>query len=168
MAQSENGMMAACSVSTADNIISCDDLNALMVELKNGMTDYYENLDFAMENAREMIYLITPYYSDSPKHAESLARCHAVLTALRCGGAMKLEENWKYTQLPLAEPLPMEHKLLDLRRDLSRTLGELKSAYKWLEKALPFTKSTPFSGDFWLSMCCLSDMDAHILKRMSN
>ena len=170
---------AACSVSTA--YISCDDLNALMDEFKNGTPDYYDNLDFAMENAREMIYFITPFYSDSPKYAERLATCHAVLTAVRCAGATKLEEDWPYTltQPPLAKPWPMElREMLSLTPqmttnsscccDLSRRLGELNAAYDWLQKALPFTKSTPFYDDFWLSMCCLHDMDACILKRMSN
>ena len=171
--------MAACSVSTA--YISCDDLNALMDEFKNGTTDYYDNLDFAMENAREMIYFITPFYSDSPKYAERLATCHAVLTAVRCAGATKLEEDWPYTltQPPLAKPWPMElREMLSLtpqmttntscRCDLSRTLGELNAAFDWLQEALPLTKSTPFYDDFWLSMCCLHDMDVRIFKRMSN
>ena len=118
-------------------------------------------VDFEMENCREMLLWVAPLFERNDN--EHLYKAHAVLTAFRTFPEKllyregDLPDGWKYT-LPPDKLRPtmetQEMKLGKLRGDHEMKQKELQAAIEWLKMV---TFPGPLNWTFEVSKLCLAD-----------
>ena len=153
-------MMPDC---TQFKFVACHDLEACWQHLLGLESFDLSQVDFEMENCREILLWVAPLFERNDN--EHLYKAHAVLTAFRTLASPEkllyregdLPDGWKYTLPPDKLRPTMENqemKLGKLRGDREMKQKELQAAIEWLKMV---TFPGPLNWTFEVSKLCLAD-----------
>eukprot|EP00435_Cladocopium_sp_Y103_P058072 s891_g20.t1 len=147
--------------SSESSILSCF---IFFVDL-NLRPQLLHELDFDLENAREVLAWFAPVYCDCSAQTADMEKTIACLAAWRAG-AGKLEDDWVYNaqETMVWTKETMVEKLQQLGHGIGRKAIELRSAVRWLDAIQ--IHCTPYFQDVFLgASVALKDLQPH-LKQM--
>ena len=142
--------------------LSKDALNTCFQQLLAARPQLVDELDFDLENAREVLAWFAPVYYDCKPQTEDLEKAIATLAAWRTSSG-KLPDDWRYNARETAvwSKDTMVEKLKQLGHGIGRKGLELRAAVRWLD-AIQIHCAPYFQDVFLGASVALKDLQPHL------
>ena len=158
----------ASPMAYSEQLLAKDDLNACFQKVAAARPQLLRELDFDLENAREVLAWFAPVYCDCKPQMDDMEKAIATLAAWRAS-AGKLQEDWRYNahEATAWSKDTMVEKLQQLGTGIGRKGLELRSAVRWLD-AIQIHCAPYFEDVFLGASVALKDLQPHLgqIERM--
>ena len=142
----------------SQQFLAKDDVNACFQAVAAARPQLLRELDFELENAREVLAWFSPVYCDCKPQTDDMEKATAILAAWRAS-AGQLQDDWSYTahEALASTKETMVEKLQELGPGIGRKALELRSAVRWLD-AIEIHCTPYFQGVFLGASVALKDL----------